>query len=189
MPIDFQHLPEHRTAVPLYSFLGSAAEAALLPAEHQAQIHFLDAEATGFVDQYLDASYLMHGAMSTTNPRPFRAGYFQHLETHEDQTPAVLKKWLYRRGLPFGQYVLLIGGTSQQNVLLTWKMVIKYAERIFWAHDSLVFDKTLNWALFYEHDGLFTFGRNRVFDPEEEYQRMREQHELQRRYPFLQFPY
>ncbi|OON68857.1 hypothetical protein [Hymenobacter sp. CRA2] len=187
--IDFQHLRQHRTDFPPYSFLGSAAEAAALPVEHQAQIHFLDAEASRFVDQYLEASSMQRGAMSTGNPTPFRAGYFQHLETYSDDTPAVLKKWLYRRGIPFSHYVLLYGGTSPQNVLLTWKMVIKYAGQLFRAHDWLVFDETLNGALSYHHDGLFTFARPRIFDPEPEYQQMYAQQELQLRYPFLRFPY
>jgi hypothetical protein len=187
--IDFQNLREHSTAFPPYSFLGSAAEAAALPAEHRDQIHFLDAEASRFVAQYLDASYMQRGTLGPLSSWPFRAGYFKHLETLPDARPAVLKKWLYERGIPFRHEVLLLGGTGSQEVLLTWKMVIKYADRIFRAHDWLVFDQTLYWALFFDPHGLFTFGRDREFDPAEEYQQMYAQQELRRRYPFLQFPY
>ncbi|TLM89437.1 hypothetical protein [Hymenobacter jeollabukensis] len=187
--LDFQPLRKHRTDFPSYSFMGSAAEVALLPAEHQAQMHFLDAEGSRFVDAYLDASYLMRRATDQGNSRPFRTGYFKHLETHQNETPAALKKWLYERGIPFRHEVLLHGCTSNQDVLLTWKMLIKYAKRIFRVHDWLVFDETLYWALFYHHDGLFTFGRDRSFAPEEQFQQMYAQQELRRRYPFLKFPY
>ncbi|WP_400191781.1 hypothetical protein [Hymenobacter sp. B81] len=185
--IDFKHLQEHRIDFPAYSFLGTAAEAAALSAEHQDQIHFLGAAATTFVDQYLEASYMMHGAMSTRNPTPFRTGYFQNIETFSPESEAALKKWLYRRGIPFRHYVLLLG--NEEAVLLTWKMVMKYAADIFLHSDQLVFDETLNWGLFYYHHLPFTFGKNRVFDPEEESQRMYALHEMRRQYPFLQFPY
>lgn len=187
--MDFQHLQQHRTDFPRRSFLGTAADAAALPAEHQDQIHFLDIEATQFAEHYLHVSYMQQGAMSTAHPFPFRAGYFQQVENHSYRSLEGLKKWLYQRAIPFSHYGLLIRDDSGQAVWLTWKMVIKYAGQLFRHTGRLMFDETLNWGLFYDHHGLFTFGRNRIFNPEEEYQQMYEQNELRQQYPFLRFPY
>ena len=48
--------------------------------------------------------------------------------------------------------------------LLTWKMVIKYSHNLFSGCDQSVWDKTLNWRLEYHHDGLFTYGKDYIFD-------------------------
>ena len=191
--IDFAHLPEYRTEVPPRSFLGTYEQALTISPEHQAQIHFLNPEATAFIQDYLTHSHMFAGGPMPANPdSPFRPGYFkqlEHLLSYSDQT---LQKWLYRRGIPFAKYVLLYVDTmssSQQAVLLTWKMVLKYAERIFVPVEQLLFDQTLNWGLFYDHWKGFSFGRDKVLDNEVEYQKMAELAELKKKYPFIKTLY
>jgi hypothetical protein len=191
--VEFATLPEYRTEFPQCSFLGTQAEALALSPEHQAQIHFLNPEATAFIQAYLNTSYMFRGGPMPGNPEsPFHLGYFKqidHLPSYSDQT---LKKWLYRRGIPFGSYVLLYVDTmssSRQAVWLTWKMVLKYADGLFGAQDQLLFDQTLNWGLFYDHWKGFSFGRDKVLDNEVEYQKMAELAELKRKYPFIKTPY
>ncbi|MBN1968073.1 hypothetical protein JXM83_05435 [Candidatus Woesearchaeota archaeon] len=74
-----------------------------------------------------------------------------------------IKKHLYNIGIPFGQLVFI---SMQPNLgfLLTWKMVIKYSHNLFSGCDQSVWDKTLNWRLEYHHDGLFTYGKDYIFD-------------------------
>jgi hypothetical protein len=136
---------------------------------------------------------MFEGGPLPENPEsPFRPRYFkqrEHLRRYSDQE---LKKWLYRRGIPFGKYVLLYVdamSTSRQAVLLTWKMVVKYAAGLFGPQDQLLFDQTLNWGLFYDHGAGFSFGRDKVLDNEGEYQKMAELAELKKKYPFIKTPY
>lgn len=58
--------------------------------------------------------------------------------------------------------------------VLTWKMVIKYAHRLFWGCDLTVWDKTLNWKLEFHHDGEFTFGKDLIYDGQLEMQKNKE---------------
>lgn len=52
--------------------------------------------------------------------------------------------------------------------MLTWKMVIKYCEGIFFGEDIMIFDNTFNWGLFYYHEGQLYFGKDKIFDNEAE---------------------
>jgi hypothetical protein len=70
---------------------------------------------------------------------------------------------LYNLGIPFGQKVF-ISQNPDIGFVLTWKMVIKYSHRLFWANDQTVWDKTMNWKLEFHHDGEFTFGKDLIYD-------------------------
>ena len=74
-------------------------------------------------------------------------------------------------------------------IYTTWKMVVKYSPDIFFGNDVIVFDKTLNWCLFYfHHDHLF-FGRDNVYDSSEDDERMAGLNEMKKMYPHFKFPY
>ncbi|MEL6924461.1 MAG: hypothetical protein AAFO94_10475 [Bacteroidota bacterium] len=45
-------------------------------------------------------------------------------------------------------------------------MVIKLYEQICWSGDAVIFDESLNWALWIDHEEVLSFGRHRVFDAE-----------------------
>jgi hypothetical protein len=194
--IDFSNLKEYATDFPTrWSFLGSPEDAAAIPPAHKDQIHFLSEEASRCVGRFLYASRMLDGL----NPYgydgctwiPFRKNYFRQVDDcmitlNGDQK---IKKWLYNRGIPFGKEVILDADISGRAVVLTWKMVIKYWEGLFFADDLVIFDETLNWGLFYFHESHLYFGKNRIFNMEEEYVKMAELNELRKQYPFLKFPY
>lgn len=78
-----------------------------------------------------------------------------------------VKKWLFRREIPFRQKVFVVF-QPDTAFLLTWKMVVHFSPDLFFGHDLIVWDNTVNWALLYDHNDYFIFGRNRIFDGQEE---------------------
>ncbi|RNC83168.1 MAG: hypothetical protein ED557_10680 [Balneola sp.] len=67
------------------------------------------------------------------------------------------KKWLYQRGIPFDRQVFWVS-QPDSGFIMTWKMIIKFSENLFFAHDVLVWDQSLNWILLFSHDDIFCFG-------------------------------
>jgi hypothetical protein len=76
-----------------------------------------------------------------------------------------VKKWLYERGIPFDRRVFWIT-QPQWGFILTWKMVIKFSENLFFGDNEVIWDKTLNWVLMFDHNDIFYFGKNRNFNTE-----------------------
>ena len=72
-----------------------------------------------------------------------------------------VKKWLYNLGIPFDQKVFWID-QPEWGFILTWKMIIKYSEDLFFGSDTVLWDRSLNWCLNYHHDDTFYFGRDRI---------------------------
>ncbi len=146
----------------MWTFLGSPEEAANIPDSHKDQIHFLNDEGTRILNSYLKST-----AMDIHQPYSPLQDYFRSIE---EPGPArasnqKLKKWLYQRGIPFSRYVFVSQDRSGHALLLTWKMVIKYLEGLFFAEDIVIFDSTLEWGLFYYHDDRMYFGKEVCFDP------------------------
>jgi hypothetical protein len=75
---------------------------------------------------------------------------------------ATIKKYLCNLGIPFTQRVF-IAMQPDLGFILTWKKVIKYSHNLFFAYDQVVRDRTLNWALQFHHDDIFTFGKDLIF--------------------------
>ena len=102
------------------------------------------------------------------NDYPKLTKFFKNVETFDASTKSdkEIRKWLHNRGI---QYSTKVFNIHQPNTgfLLTWKMVIKHYE-ILYSSDALFWDLTLNWGLVCHHDGLFTFGKNRIYDNTEE---------------------
>ncbi len=46
-------------------------------------------------------------------------------------------------------------------VLTTWKMVVKYAPRLFCGDNLVVVGEAGDWCLHYHHDGLLSLARGR----------------------------
>jgi len=92
-------------------------------------------------------------------------GYFKDGEEYDfrGKTDKEVKKWLYKRGIPFDGKVFWITHPSC-GFVLTWKMLIKFWEDIFTGSDEIVWDKTLNWTLAYNHNEVFYFSKNRVYN-------------------------
>ncbi len=73
---------------------------------------------------------------------------------------ADLKKWLYRRGVPFATSTFLLpafGALDDPAVLTSWKIVVKYAAALFGQDNLVVVNEKADWCLHYHHDGALTF--------------------------------
>jgi hypothetical protein len=83
----------------------------------------------------------------------------------DEKSSEEVKKWLFDCGIPFDQKVFW-ATQPKSAFVMTWKMVIKFWEDLFFGSDELIWDKTLNWALEYNHNDFFRFGKNRIFNAE-----------------------
>lgn len=122
--------------------------------EHQDQISILTKEAANFL-----WNYEIKLAISSSEK------YFKNVSkfNSEFSNQKSIKKYLFNLGIPFNQKVY-IAHQPDTAFILTWKMVIKYSHRLFFAHDQIVSDRTLNWMLEFHHDGEFTFGKDLIYD-------------------------
>ncbi len=168
--INFDNIKEFSTAFPAsWSFLYSPEEASTIPEVHKDQIFFLNKEASSFLRNYLESSKIVTGPVW----QPFNEQYFKTIKEFKITgiSDKDIKKWLYNLGIPFDRFVFLDWDKSGQAVMLTWKMVIKYREGLFFADDITIFDKSLNWALFYFHEDKLFFGTDKIYDAEFEYEK------------------
>lgn len=185
--IDLQNIRNYCIPRPeAWTLFGSREDFDALPQEHKDQILFLDKKADHFIYTYAASADLV----SDDPSNPFSRNNFKVVEEFEElANEPKLKKWLYKRGIPFKTWVFVLPTYNDYPVFTTWKMVLKYNETIFLSSDVLIFDKTINWCLFYfHHDHLF-FARDNIYDPSERYKKMEQLNEVKRKYPNLKFPY
>lgn len=132
-----------------------------LPAEHRQQLRPLDARASRWVWDYIVASGLH-------DDTPFKKGFFRTIDRAAISTgnQADIRKWLYRRGLPFAKEVIL-SWQPDEAMLVPWKLVVKYFDAFYYpaADDLTVFDGSLSWALLFYHEDEIYFGTNEPFVP------------------------
>ncbi|WP_338768937.1 hypothetical protein WAF17_08815 [Bernardetia sp. ABR2-2B] len=124
--------------------------------EFEDQIIPLNPEASKFLYQFQNSQKILDLEVSQ---------YFEKEESiivKEDSDKEV-KKWLYKRGIKFDTKVFWLESETHAFVL-TWKMVIKFWESIFFASDEIIWDKTLNWVLGYHHERAFYFSKDRIYD-------------------------
>ncbi|MCG2614062.1 hypothetical protein LZZ85_07205 [Terrimonas sp. NA20] len=176
-------LPEDWTA------FGNAAEFSALPDEVRDQVHFLNNEATDYLFSLIhDAGLITGGGWD-----PFEKKNFKSVENVRGFSPTeegrkALKKWLYHRGIPFSSPVFLLEH-SRHAIVTSWKMVMRYSSFIFPGYDIVVFDRTLNWCLFYFHENEFFFGRDRQYDSSNDEKKMQELNDRKRKFPGFRHPY
>ncbi|WP_228236508.1 hypothetical protein [Allomuricauda sp. M10] len=148
----------------VWSFLWSPENARKIPTEHKDQIHFLNEKGTNLINEFLDSSKMTQGFPF----EPFK-NYFKNVDefrlTENGQNE--IKKWLHSKEIPFSKYVFIDSDRSGQSVMLTWKMVIKYWEGIFFIDDLVIFDSSLEWGLFYYHEAEIYFGTDKIFEKNE----------------------
>lgn len=153
-------------AVPLLGYPMShvfLSESGELPStEHLDQIKPLDGPAAKFLCDFEDKMKL-----ATFHPTSGR--YFRTTESlvYTDSDEQIVKKWLYERGLPFRSMCFVCFG-SKCSFILTWKMVIHYSADLFWGQDVIVWDRSLNWALYHDHHDAFYFAKDRIYDGQAE---------------------
>lgn len=159
----------------VWSFLWSAEEAEKISTEHKDQIHFLNENGTKLINEFLDSSKMTQGLPY----EPFKK-YFKTIDEFRvtENCDSEIKKWLYDKGIPFSKYVFIDCDRSGQSVMLTWKMVIKYWQGIFFADDIVIFDSSLEWGIFYYHESELYFGTDVIFDRKAEEQKTIELNEL-----------
>lgn len=188
--IDIENTRSFTVARPAHSIFGSAAAFDMLPETHQAQILFLDATASDYIWSFSTAAHLLTGGVWA----PFEKGNFKEVDEFDkffgnEASRQHLKKWLYKRGIAFGTEVFVLEESNNQAILTTWKMVVKYAPDLFIMNDLMLFDKTLNWCLFYFHHDKLFFGRGNVYDANDDYKRMEALNERKRKFPQFKHPY
>ena len=175
--INFDNIKTYSTDFPkAWSFLWSPEEASKIHQEHKDQIFFLNNEASEFIRNYFDSSKMVTGP----SWKPFNERYFKTIQEFvvTESSEKEIKKWLYNKPIPFDKFVFIYGDRSGQEIVLTWKMVVKYWEGLFFADDLIIFDETLNWGLFYFHEDRLYYGTDKIYDKEFEYEKTRELNEL-----------
>jgi len=139
-----------------------------LSPEFEDQIIPLTAEASKFLWEFENTQkYLGH---ISENKKYFKEQESFKLGKNENQK---LKKWLYERGIPFDKKVFWIR-QPDSGFVLTWKMLIKFSEKIFFCCDEIIWDKTLNCCLIYEHNDVFCFQKNRIYNAEKHSEEIKE---------------
>ena len=87
--------------------------------------------------------------------------FFKNESTFESQKAdwQAIKNYLFNLEIPPFRKVFV---SSKPDVafILTWKLLIKFSQRIFTESDKAVWDLTLNWKMEFDNKGMFTFGKN-----------------------------
>jgi hypothetical protein len=172
-----------------WSIFGNAAQFDALPDATKDQVYFLNPGASAYLLDYAHTVKLITGG----GWDPFEKGNFKTVEIFDafygdEESRQLLKKWLYHRGLPFHTMVFLLQ-SNEPAILTSWKMILRYSAFIFPGDDVLIFDKTINWCLFYYHENKMFFGKDRVYDPSEDDKMMEALNERKKNFPSFRHPY
>jgi hypothetical protein len=189
-------LKSHRIDPPqVWTVFGAPEDFNTMPKVHRDQVIFLDKEAGDFLANYLKASRMYYPPHSPPNEPseesshwPFRFNYFKTIEKLMYPEADKLKKWLFNRGIPFRAEVFVLADDGPE-IITTWKMIVKYAPVLFWRGDVEVFDKTLNWGLYFFHEDAIFFGKDNINSGEIDQKSMAEINEAKRLFPDASFPY
>jgi hypothetical protein len=173
-----------------WTLFGSPEDFDSFPEPHKAQILFLDKPAAKFIYEFSASAKLVTGDIW----QPFVKGNFKKVERFSDfsdtaESKQELKKWLFHRGIAFQTWVFVLPNYNDYPILTTWKMVIKYSGSLFFSDDVTIFDTSLNWCLFFFHEDELFFGKDNIYDPTEDYQKMEALNEVKKKYPQFKFPY
>ena len=138
-----------------------------LSEEFKAQIFPLNKEASSYLWN-AEAYFKIFGQAF------FEEAFFQDNERYSivGKSEKEVKKWLFQRGIPFSQRVFVAIQPAIGFVLI-WKMVIKFWDGLF-VNDQAVWDRTLNWGLVYDHNQVFYFGKNRLYNSDKEAEKIYE---------------
>jgi len=131
----------------------------LLPELHLEELLPLDKSASKFLYDFILNSTLHDNI-------PFKKDFFKTIDNIRilENNQKEIKKWLYRRGLPFDKHVYL--SWDEKNAMIApWKLVIKYFDSFYYggSDDLTIFDQSLNWGLLFFHEDDIYFGTNNDF--------------------------
>ena len=113
----------------------------------------MDKEASVYIFDFSSAANLTTGHLWDL----FAKGNFKTVNIFTGFSRSIkntknLKKWLYKRGFSFVTRVFVLVNGDETAMLITWKMLIKYAAQLLFMDDVMVFDPTKNWCLFFFHE-------------------------------------
>lgn len=173
-----------------YNIFGSPAELEAMPTTHQQQLFLLDPAANTYIYEMLGVMRLLSGGFWD----PFKEKNFKEVETYVHFPAAeadrqAIKKWLYKRGIPFSRKVFVLPDGEENAVYTSWKMLLHYSPALFIATDIVVFDAGFNWCLVYFHEGKMFFGKNIHHDLTNDRLLMEYLNERKRKYPQYRHPY
>ncbi|MEL7118310.1 MAG: hypothetical protein AAFO07_02685 [Bacteroidota bacterium] len=132
--------------------------------EFEDQIIPLNEEGTHFLWKFFNSQKIFRDKFIKPEYFTKREEYFSGDKSEEE-----VKKWLYNRGIPFDNKVFWVP-QPKWGFVLTWKMVIKFSHELFFGTNELIWDRTLNWVLTYDHNEAFYFAKDRIFNTEIEQQ-------------------
>lgn len=189
--IDLDNIKKYTTPRPDgWTLFGNGELFDAFPPTHREQILFLDKPASTYIRSFADAAHLITGG----GWAPFEKGNFKQVDSFDDfrrneASKSLLKKWLYLRGIAFDTWVFMLEQSNEQVVLTTWKMIIKYADDLFIMPDMMVFDKTLNWCLYFFHEDQLFFGKDNIYDATADEKNMAALNERKKNFPRFKHPY
>ncbi|MBC7586813.1 MAG: hypothetical protein H7178_00525 [Chitinophagaceae bacterium] len=134
-----------------------------IPDIHLEQLKPLDKIASEFLWNYISDSELHDNV-------PFKINFFKTIDKAkiELDNKAVIKKWLYQRGLPFDKQVFL-SWQPNEAMIVPWKLFIKYFDSFYHSDDLTIIDQSLTWALLFYHESEIYFGTKSNFKPSEDF--------------------
>ena len=104
---------------------------------------------------------------------PFTHNYFKTIDKAKilENNEQIIKKWLYSRGIPFQQEIILYWD-SETAALTNWKMFVKYYDDFYYggSDDLEVFSESLRWMLLCFHEDDFYFGTNNPYTPSNQFE-------------------
>lgn len=188
--IDLSNIHKHTRARPDFNFIGTGGAFDALPATHREQMVFLNEAAASYIFEFAHSAHLVTGGFWA----PFQKGNFARVETFREfydinTTTPLLKKWLYKRGIAFSTKVFVLFNYGQPPMLVTWKLLLKYAEHFFFRDDVMVFDSTLQWCLVYFHENQLFFGEKPIIDTTGDEQQAKQLYERKKKYPNFRHPF
>lgn len=173
------------------TFFGNAQHFDALPETHKEQILFLNKTAREYLIRFSGPSANLVTGHSWD---PFVKGNFKTVEECPvlydlPEGHQLLKKWLFHRGIAFKTWVFVLFEGFDDPMMMTWKMLVKYSDLIFFGEDVMVFDNSLNWCLFYYHENQLFFGKDNMYDPTENDEMMKALNERKKNFPQFRHPY
>lgn len=130
----------------------------ILPLPHLSQLKPLNTEASNFLWNHIMDSNI-HSSF------PFQENFFKTIEVTSCELGSEfeVKKWLYRRGIPFTEQCYL-SWQPDDGMIVPWKLFVKYFDSFYYYGDQLtIIDKEMNWSIIFNENKLF-FGTNKEYE-------------------------
>ena len=131
----------------------------VLPKNHALQIILLDKESFKRVNS------IARSRLWDTSKHDFRS--FPHkqkilLYDKWDSNSGIqeVRQWLYGLNIPFKQNIFL--WYSDQIILTTWKILVRYWDAFAWSVgvEMFAFDSSMNWVCEFHHEDVITYCSN-----------------------------